>query len=34
VSANQGQANLSKIGYVALPESFKERLLKSVAAIA
>jgi phosphate transport system substrate-binding protein len=34
VSANQGQANLSKIGYVALPASFKERLLKSVAAIA
>jgi phosphate transport system substrate-binding protein len=33
VSANQGQANLSKIGYVALPESFKERLLKSVSAI-
>jgi phosphate transport system substrate-binding protein len=34
VSANQGQANLAKIGYVALPASFKERLLKSVSAIA
>ena len=33
VSANQGQAGLSKIGYVALPDSFKERLLKSVSAI-
>jgi phosphate transport system substrate-binding protein len=34
VSANQGQANLSTAGYVPLPDSFKERLLKSVDAIA
>ena len=34
VSANQGQANLSAAGYVALPDAFKERLLKSVDAIA
>jgi phosphate transport system substrate-binding protein len=34
VSANQGQANLSAAGYVPLPDSFKERLLKSVNAIA
>jgi phosphate transport system substrate-binding protein len=34
VSANQGQANLSAAGYVPLPDSFKERLLKSVDAIA
>jgi phosphate transport system substrate-binding protein len=34
VSANQGQANLSNAGYVPLPDSFKERLLKSVNAIA
>ena len=34
VSANQGQANLSATGYVPLPDSFKERLLKSVDAIA
>ncbi len=34
VSANQGQANLSPAGYVPLPDSFKERLLKSVNAIA
>ena len=34
VSANQGQANLSTAGYIALPDSFKERLLKSVDAIA
>jgi phosphate transport system substrate-binding protein len=34
VSANQGQANLSPAGYVPLPDSFKERLLKSVDAIA
>lgn len=33
VSANQGQANLSAAGFVPLPDSFKERLLKSVAAI-
>ncbi|MDT5236350.1 MAG: phosphate transport system substrate-binding protein [Mycobacterium sp.] len=34
VSANQGQAHLSAAGYVPLPDSFKERLLKSVDAIA
>ena len=34
VSANQGQADLSTAGYVPLPDSFKERLLKSVDAIA
>ncbi|MDT5104969.1 MAG: phosphate transport system substrate-binding protein [Mycobacterium sp.] len=34
VSANQGQANLSAAGYVPLPDAFKERLLKSVGAIA
>jgi phosphate transport system substrate-binding protein len=34
VSANQGQANLSAAGYVPLPDSFKERLLTSVDAIA
>jgi phosphate transport system substrate-binding protein len=33
-SANQGQANLSAAGFVPLPDSFKERLLKSVDAIA
>jgi len=34
VSANQGQATLSQAGFVPLPDSFKERLLKSVDAIA
>lgn len=34
VSANEGQANLSAAGYVPLPDGFKERLLKSVDAIA
>jgi phosphate transport system substrate-binding protein len=34
VSANQGQQNLPAAGYVPLPDSFKERLLKSVDAIA
>jgi phosphate transport system substrate-binding protein len=34
VSANQGQANLSQAGFVPLPDAFKERLLKSVDAIA
>jgi phosphate transport system substrate-binding protein len=34
VSANQGQASLSQAGFVPLPDSFKERLLKSVDAIA
>jgi phosphate transport system substrate-binding protein len=34
VSANEGQANLSAAGYVPLPAAFKERLLKSVDAIA
>lgn len=33
VSANQGQASLSQAGYVALPDSFKQRLLASVSAI-
>ena len=30
VSANDGQANLSAAGYIPLPDTFKERLLKSV----
>lgn len=34
VSSNQGQANLSTAGYVPLPDALKERLLKSVDAIA
>jgi phosphate transport system substrate-binding protein len=34
VAANQGQANLSAAGFVPLPDSFKQRLLKSVDAIA
>ena len=34
VAANEGQQNLGPAGYVALPDSFKERLLKSVDAIA
>jgi phosphate transport system substrate-binding protein len=34
VSANQGQATLSQAGFVPLPDSFKQRLLKSVDAIA
>jgi phosphate transport system substrate-binding protein len=34
VSANQGQANLSAAGFVPLPDAFKQRLLKSVDAIA
>jgi phosphate transport system substrate-binding protein len=34
VSANQGQAALSAAGFVPLPDGFKERLLKSVDAIA
>jgi phosphate transport system substrate-binding protein len=34
VAANQGQANLSAAGFVPLPDAFKERLLKSVDAIA
>jgi phosphate transport system substrate-binding protein len=34
VAANDGQQNLGPAGYVALPDSFKERLLKSVDAIA
>jgi phosphate transport system substrate-binding protein len=34
VSADQGQASLSAAGFVPLPDSFKERLLKSVDAIA
>jgi phosphate transport system substrate-binding protein len=34
VSANDGQAGLSAAGYVPLPDAFKERLLKSVEAIA
>ncbi|BDX30278.1 phosphate-binding protein PstS [Mycobacterium antarcticum] len=33
-AANQGQANLSAAGFVPLPDTFKERLLKSVDAIA
>jgi phosphate transport system substrate-binding protein len=34
VAATDGQANLGPAGYVALPDAFKERLLKSVDAIA
>jgi phosphate transport system substrate-binding protein len=34
VSANQGQSTLSQAGFVPLPDGFKERLLKSVDAIA
>jgi phosphate transport system substrate-binding protein len=34
VSANQGQQNLSAAGYVPLPDAFKERLVKSIDAIA
>jgi phosphate transport system substrate-binding protein len=34
VAANEGQANLSTAGFVALPDAFKARLLKSVDAIA
>jgi phosphate transport system substrate-binding protein len=34
VAANQGQATLSAAGFVPLPDGFKERLLKSVDAIA
>ena len=34
VSANEGQQNLPAAGYVPLPDAFKERLLKSVDAIA
>jgi phosphate transport system substrate-binding protein len=34
VAANQGQATLSQAGFVPLPDSFKQRLLKSVDAIA
>jgi phosphate transport system substrate-binding protein len=34
VAANEGQTNLSAAGYVPLPDAFKERLLKSVDAIA
>ena len=34
VAANQGQATLSQAGFVPLPDGFKERLLKSVDAIA
>jgi phosphate transport system substrate-binding protein len=34
VAANDGQADLSAAGYVPLPDAFKERLLKSVDAIA
>jgi phosphate transport system substrate-binding protein len=34
VSANQGQAGLSAAGYIPLPDAFKERLTKSVDAIA
>jgi phosphate transport system substrate-binding protein len=34
VSANQGQANLSTAGYIPLPDAFKERLTKSIDAIA
>ena len=34
VAANQGQANLSKAGYIPLPDAFKARLLQSVDAIA
>jgi phosphate transport system substrate-binding protein len=34
VSANQGQQNLSAAGYIPLPDAFKERLSKSIDAIA
>jgi phosphate transport system substrate-binding protein len=34
VSANQGQQNLSAAGYIPLPDAFKERLTKSIDAIA
>jgi phosphate transport system substrate-binding protein len=34
VSANQGQPNLSAAGYIPLPDAFKERLTKSIDAIA
>ena len=34
VSANQGQAGLSAAGYIPLPDAFKERLSKSIDAIA
>ncbi|MGH3675955.1 MAG: phosphate ABC transporter substrate-binding protein PstS [Mycobacterium sp.] len=34
VAANQGQGGLSAAGYVPLPDAFKERLVKSVDAIA
>lgn len=34
VAANEGQANLGPAGYVALPDTFKERLLTSIEAIA
>ncbi len=34
VSANQGQASLSAAGYIPLPDAFKERLSKSIDAIA
>jgi phosphate transport system substrate-binding protein len=34
VAANDGQQNLPAAGYVPLPDAFKERLLKSVDAIA
>ena len=33
-SADQGQAGLSAAGYIPLPEKFKERLVKSIDAIA
>ena len=33
VSANQGQGGLPAAGYIALPDAFKQRLLKSVDAI-
>jgi phosphate transport system substrate-binding protein len=34
VAANEGQANLTAAGYVPLPDSFKQRLLTSIKAIA
>jgi len=34
VAANQGQQNLSTAGYIPLPDTFKERLVKSIDAIA
>ena len=34
VAANEGQANLTAAGYVPLPDTFKERLLTSIEAIA